>query len=456
MYYLAIDIGASSGRHVLGELREGKLKTEEVYRFSNGMKASFNALTWDIDELFNGVVDGLKACSDLNKIPSFVAIDTWGVDFVLLDKCNEPIQPVYAYRDLRTLGTPEEFDRIISRKELYARTGIQSLNFNSIYQLYVDKKCGRLNEARHFLMIPDFLSYKLTGFIANEYTNATTGSLINARNKDWDYELMGTIGIDPEIFKPLSKPATVLGRFTPEIERLVGFSAEVVHAGSHDTASAVAACPVDDGTVYISSGTWSLIGTENAEPILDFSASEAGFTNEGGIEYRYRFLENVMGMWLFQNIRKDVEKKLSYDEMMRLAKESKYEKLIDLNSQMFLAPPNMSEAIRNYLGEPDLPLEDILKSVYLSLANTYSDAVKTIESLSKKSIDNIFIVGGGSKDAYLNYLTASMTGKRVLTGLKEGTATGNILAQIMYHEKINLDQARQIVRNSISIKETMA
>lgn len=452
-YYLAVDIGASSGRHILGCLQNGKLQLEEIYRFENGMVEQNGSLTWDIDVLENNVVAGIKKCGEIGKIPSFVAIDTWGVDYVLLDKYKNPIKPVYAYRDSRTVGIPEKIDGIISRKDLFGRTGIQSINFNTIYQLYADKLSGRLDSAEHFLMIPDYLSYKLTGVMANEYTNATTGALVDANTNDWDYELIDMLGFDRKMFLPLSKPAMLLGGFSADIEREVGFNASVVHAPSHDTASAVAACPIDDKSVYISSGTWSLIGSENKTPTLDFAASEAGFTNEGGVEYRYRFLENIMGMWLFQNIRRNLDKKYTYDEMMNMAVASNYDKLINPNDSSFTAPDSMVAAIRNYLGEPELPLGDLLKSVYLSLANSYNTAVKTIESLSNKQIENIFIVGGGSKDKYLNELTAKITGKKVIVGLDEATATGNILSQIMYSENIGLDSARQIVRNSFNIRE---
>ena len=453
MYYLAIDIGASSGRHILGSVENGKLKLEEIYRFENGMINVRDSLIWDIEALRSNIIAGIKKCAEIGKIPETVAIDTWGVDYVLLDKNKKVITPVFAYRDNRTNGIPEQVDGIISRKDLFARTGIQSINFNTVYQLYADKLLGRLFDAEYFMMMPDYFQYCLTGVMANEYTNATTGALVNAETHDWDYELMDTLGIPRKLFLPVSRPATGLARFSAEIEKEVGFSAQVVHAPSHDTASAVAACPIDDKSVYISSGTWSLIGAENINPTLGFEASEAGFTNEGGVEYRYRFLENIMGMWLFQNIRKNLNKKYTYDEMMNMAMQSDYDKLINPNDSSFTAPQSMVEAIREYLGDKDLPIGDILKSVYLSLANSYDTAVKTIEKLSNKKIENIFIVGGGSKDSYLNELTARVTGKKVVIGLEEATATGNLLSQIMYKQNIDLNTARQIVKDSFDIRE---
>ncbi len=455
MYYLAIDLGASSGRHILGSIENGKLLLEEIYRFDNGIKNENGTLVWDIEYLTNEVINGIAECKKLGKIPSTVAIDTWGVDYVLLDDNEKEILPVVAYRDSRTEGIPEKVDKIIPREELFSRTGIQAINFNTVYQLYCDKQSGKLNNAKHFLMIPDYLSFKLTGIMANEYTNATTGSLVNAKTKNWDEVLIGKLGFNKELFLPLSLPATKLGNLSKEIKERVGFDATVIHAPSHDTASAVAACPIDDKSVYISSGTWSLIGTENKTPILDFGASQNGFSNEGGVEYRFRFLENIIGMWFFQNIRKNLDKKYTYDEMMEMAINSKYDKLINPSDSSFLAPENMVKAVRTYLGDDNLPISDVLKSVYLSLAHSYDDAVKTIEKYSNKKIDNILIVGGGSKDKYLNALTSEITGKKVLTGLSEGTAIGNLLSQVMYSNNINLDEARKIVKNSFDIKEAV-
>ena len=454
-YYLAVDIGASSGRHILGSTENGKLVLEEIYRFENALKEEDGNLTWDTECLTQIVINGIAKCKEIGKIPETVAIDTWGVDYVLLDQNKNELKPTFAYRDSRTNGIPEKTESIISSQDLFKRTGIQQINFNTIYQLYCDKVSGKLDSAKHFMMIPDYLSYRLTGIIANEYTNATTGGLVNTETCDWDYELIEKFGFNKDLFLPLSLPATKLGEFSEEIVKTVGFNATVVHAPSHDTASAVAACPIDGKSAYISSGTWSLIGTENKEPVLDFTAHQSGFTNEGGVEYRYRFLENIMGMWLFQNIRKNLNKKYTYDQMMQMAMESDYKQLINPNDSSFVAPENMITAIRTYLGDAELPLGDVLKSVYLSLANSYDTAIKTIEKYSNKKIENILIVGGGSKDKYLNKLTSQITGKRVLTGLSEGTATGNLLSQIMFCEKINLDKAREIIKNSFEIKEAI-
>ncbi len=449
--YLAIDIGASSGRHILGSVENGKIVLTEIYRFENGIKDENGTLVWDIQHLVNEVIRGVARCKEIGKIPSTVAIDTWGVDYVLLDKNKKEILPVVSYRDSRTDKVQDEVAQIISQQELYAKTGIQKQNFNTIYQLYCDKKSGKLDNAEYFLMIPDYLSFKLTDVIKNEYTNATTTGMVNAETKLWDKDIIERLDLPKHLFNELNTPCSLIGNFTKEIQDYVGFDSTVIFAPSHDTASAVAACPIDDNSVYISSGTWSLIGVESLKPIVNTESQKANFSNEGGIDYRFRFLKNYMGMWLFQNIRKNLDKKYTYDEMMHMAQSSTCVKYFDVNDESLVAPDNMLTAVNNLIG--DLPLADTLSCVYHSLARSYKNAVDEIEKSADKTIDNIFIVGGGSKDSYLNKLTAQYTGKRVVTGLSEATATGNLLSQIMYDKKISLAKARDIVKNSFDIKE---
>ena len=450
-YCLAIDMGASSGRHILGFIENGKLKLEEIYRFENGIIDIDGTLCWDIEKLFEEIKNGLKECKKLGKIPDTVAIDTWGVDYVLLDKDKKEILPAVAYRDPRTLHIPEEIDKIIPRKELYERTGIQATNYNSIYQLYCDKKSGKLNDAEYFLMMPEYFSFKLTGEIRNEYTLSTTGGLVNTKTFERDEEILEKLGIPKKIFTPLSMPGTVVGNLSDEVKEELGFDTTVILCASHDTASAVAACSVGDNGIYISSGTWSLIGTENTQPVTCEKAMNSGFTNEGGVEHRYRFLENIMGMWLLQNIRKNLDKKYTYDEMMQMAMESDFTERVNPNAEDFLAPESMIEAIRNYLNKPELPIGDVINCVYHSLAKAYDDAVKVIEEISNKQIDIINIVGGGCQDSYLNTLTEKYTGKKVIAGPVEATAAGNIMVQLMYlDENLDLINARQLIKNSFS------
>lgn len=452
-YYLAIDIGASSGRHILGSIDNGKLCLEEIYRFENNINVSEEGLTWDIDSLFSEVVSGIAKCKELDKIPTSIAIDTWGVDYVLLDENEKELLPVFAYRDSRTAGVPTSEEFPIKYEELYSITGIQIQPFNTVYQLWCDAKSGKVAKAKHFLMMPEYLSYKLTGKMRNEYTNASTTSMVNAKSKQWDDEIIEKIGVNKEIFLPLSLPGTEVGALKADISERVGFESTVVLAPSHDTASAVAACPIDDKSVYISSGTWSLMGTENLVPILTDEARKANLSNEGGAEYRFRFLKNIMGMWLFQNVRKNTNKKYSYDEMMKMAMDSNFDVIIDVNDPSLVAPESMIDAVNKLAGNETLPLGDTLACIYNSLAETYANTVAQIEKITGKAIDNIFIVGGGSKDAYLNQLTGMRTGKSVVIGLGEATATGNLISQIMKDEGISLVEARKIIRNSFEIKE---
>ena len=452
-YHLAIDIGASSGRHILGYIENGKLHLEEIHRFENYITNQNGTLVWDIEHLVNEVKKGIAKCKEVGKIPCTVAIDTWGVDYVLLDESKQEIMPAVSYRDSRTNRVINKVESIISAEELYLKTGIQKQNFNTIYQLYADKLSGRLEDAKHFLMIPAYLSYKLTGIIKNEYTNATTTGMVNADTKQWDYEIIDKLSLPKHLFGTLDTPCTVIGNFTKEMQDYAGFDSTVIFAPSHDTASAVCACPIDDNSVYISSGTWSLIGVESLNPIVNEKSMAANFANEGGIDYRFRFLKNYMGMWLFQNVKKNLNNEFSYDDMMRLAMQSKRFEMIDTNAPDFLAPENMINAIRSYLKNESMPIEVVINSVYHSLAQSYKNAIDEIEKLAGKTIDNVFIVGGGSKDTYLNKLTAQYTGKKVVTGLSEATATGNLLSQIMYDKKISLAQARDIVKNSFDIKE---
>lgn len=450
-YYIAVDIGASSGRHLLSHIENGKLVLEEIYRFENNLVKSKDGLVWDIENLFSNVLNGIKKCKEIGKIPKSIAIDTWGVDYVLLDENKNEIKPCFCYRDSRTSAVIDEVESLVSPTELYAKTGIQKQNFNTIYQLYADKKNNRLKNAKYFLMMPEYLSFKLTGVCKNEYTNATTTGLVNANAKTWDADIIYALGLTEVPFLPLSLPSSHVGFLSEDIQKAVGFNCAVLFAPSHDTASAVCACPMADNDLYISSGTWSLIGTEITEPILNDSARKLNFTNEGGIDYRFRFLKNYMGMWLFQNIRRNLNKKLSYDDMMNLAKNCGEYKYFDVNNSMLVAPKNMLEAIGKLINNDDLGL--ILNSAYHSLAKSYSEAVTEIETVTGKRFNSIHIVGGGCQDVYLNALTRDYTGKSVTAGPIEATATGNIISQIISDKKISLATARKIVKKSFDIKE---
>ena len=453
-YYLAIDIGASSGRHILGSLENGKLVTEEIYRFDNNITNLNGSLVWDIEALTKEVKNGICKCREIGKIPYSVAIDTWGVDYVLLDGDKNIIPPVYSYRDSRTDGMIEKVEKIISAEEHYKRTGIQKINFNTVYQLYADKLAGRLDRAEHFMMIPAYLSYCLTGKIKNEYTNLTTTGFVNVNIYSRDTHITDVLGIKSDIFGEVLMPGDVIGEFTDDMQALAGFNAKVIFCPSHDTASAVASSPVKGNDVYISSGTWSLIGIENKAPVVSDAAMQANFTNEGGIEHRFRFLKNYMGMWLLQSIRRALNKSMTYDEMMEAAMNSGAYSYIDVNAREFVAPDNMIEAIRAYLGKPDMPLGEVINSVYHSLARSYKAAVSEIEKISGTTSESIHIVGGGSKDKYLNSLTAEYTGKSVTAGPVEATALGNIISQFAADDpSYTVDSLRELVKKSFDIDE---
>ncbi|MBR2615950.1 MAG: rhamnulokinase [Clostridia bacterium] len=451
--YLAVDIGASSGRHILGHLDSGKIVLEEIYRFENYLKEENGSLVWDTEALFFHVKEGLRRCKQCGKVPRSVAIDTWGVDYVLLDEKKNPLLPVYAYRDGRCERGAAAVGEILPDPALYRISGIQKQSFNTVYQLYCDKESGRLARARHFLMMPEYLSFRLCGRMANEYTNASTTNLLDAEKKEWSPEILNALGLPTALFLPPSLPGTSLGHFTEELQEELGFDAEVLLAPSHDTASAVAAIPLGENDVYISSGTWSLVGTENLRPVTTPEAEKANFTNEGGVEGRFRFLKNIMGMWIFQSIRRELDGAYSYDEMMHLAEKSTFCETFDPTSSTLLAPKSMLGAIRSLLGRPELPLGDVLSSAYHSLAASYKRTVEEIEAICQKKVSAIHIVGGGSRDAHLNRLTAEATGKRVFTGLSEATALGNLLSQIMKDQGLTLSEARQIVKCTFTIKE---
>ncbi len=453
-YHLAVDIGASSGRHILGWTEDGILKTKEIYRFENGLKRCGDVLAWDIENLEFQVKTGIKKCADEGIFPATVAIDTWGVDYVLLDKDKQIISPVYCYRDSRTEKAIDEVYSIISKDTLYQITGIQEQAFNTIFQLYCDKKSGRLDNAEYFMMMPAYLSYCLTGKIENEFTEASTSGMLDAKTGGWSKDIIDSLGLPERLFKPLMMPGQRLGSFSNEFKAYAGFDADVVFCASHDTGSAVAACPLEKNGLYISSGTWSLIGMELYNPVLKTEADKAGFSNEGGVNRTTRFLKNYMGMWLLQNIRRNINKEKTYDEMMYLAQESGEYEYFDVHAQCLVAPENMIDAIRGLLKKPDMPLGVVINSVYHSLAKSYKQAVENIEKLTGEEVAAIHIVGGGCQDKYLDRLTSEYTGKTVTAGPVEATAIGNLIAQIMsVNPGYTIEDARELVRLSFAIQE---
>jgi len=458
-YFLAIDIGASSGRHILGHFKDGKIRLEEIYRFENSIKIKDNKLCWDLKAIFDNILNGLKKCKELNKIPKSLGIDTWGVDFILLDSENKIIGDSVSYRDSRTQGMDTEVQKYISDSELYAKTGIQKQIFNTIYQLMAIKTQNpeHINKAESFLMIPDYLNFLLTGVKTNEYTNATTTGLVNAKSKDWDRGIINCLGFPKKLFVGLSMPKTIVGELKEDIKNKVGFNCQVILPATHDTGSAFLAVPArDENAVFISSGTWSLIGVENSVPITNEESRRLNFTNEGGFDYRFRYLKNIMGLWIIQSIRKDLGKKYSFAELEEMAEKSSFDSIIDVNDQRFLSPHNMIDAVKSYLTDTRKPtpanLGELMQCVYKSLATSYNDSIQSLKKITKRDFTSINIVGGGSRDKYLNKLTAKITGLPVFAGPGEGTALGNIIVQMMaFGVMPDLKTARESIVRSFDI-----
>ncbi|MEE0946486.1 MAG: rhamnulokinase [Acutalibacteraceae bacterium] len=459
-YYLAIDLGASSGRHILAHFEDEKIVLEEIHRFKNGFEEKNGSLCWDTARLFNEILIGMKKCAELNKIPESVAIDTWGVDFVLLDKNDNIVGDSVSYRDSRTNGMDSELCKIISEEELYARTGIQKQLFNTSYQLMSIKLNNPeyFKEAVTFLFIPEYLTFLLSGKKASEYTIASTSQLLNAENRDWDYELIEKMGIPKEIFCPIHRPGTVVGDLTPEVAKVVGYNAKVILTAAHDTASAIAALPTQqDNTLYISSGTWSLLGTESMYPICNKESMDANFTNEGGYDYRFRFLKNIMGLWMMQSVRKEWHEEVGFGEISNMARNESITSCVDPQNNVFFAPKSMINAIKDEcrLTGQQVPetLGEIAKVIYNSLSKCYAQAIGQIEAITGINYPHIAIVGGGSQDSYLNKLTAKASGKKVSAGPTEATAMGNLIIQMMALGDIaDLKSARKFVENSFDIK----
>lgn len=460
-YYLAIDIGASSGRHILSWMEDGKMKMQEVYRFYNGMEECGGHLCWDVKRLFGEILAGMKECSKIGKIPAMMGIDTWAVDYVLLDKDERVLGDTYAYRDSRTEGMDEEVYRRISLEALYGRTGIQKQMFNSIYQLMAHKiqQPELLEKAETFLMIPDYFNFLLTGVKRQEYTNATTTQLVNAKTNDWDMELIRDLGYPEHIFLPIAMPGTILGGLTEEMQRKVGFDCKVVLPATHDTGSAVMAVPsLSDDTLYISSGTWSLMGTELKKADCSSRSMEDNFTNEGGYDLRYRYLKNIMGLWMIQSVRKELAPEEGFGSICQQAAKETISSIVDANDDRFLAPKNMTKEVQKACEETNQPVPEgiyqVAAVIYNSLAKCYAKTVEEIEECTGVTYPGIHIVGGGANADYLNRLTAAATGKRVYAGPTEATAIGNIMAQMMADGVLkDLMAARNVVMDSFDIQQ---
>ena len=418
---LAIDIGASSGRHIVGWMADGVLQTEEVYRFPNGVVEAEGHLTWDIDALLEHVKKGIaRARERFGKIDS-LSIDTWGVDYVLL-RGDEEVRPCYAYRDSRTESVIAKVHEKISFTRLYRHTGIQFQPFNTIYQLYADKLAGRLEGVTDFLMIPEYLMYKLCGVKAHEYTNATTGGMVSAETGAYDGAILDALELPRRLFGTLSQPGTLIGEYE---------GIKVLLCATHDTGSAVEGIDMAEDAPYISSGTWSLLGVKTPSPITDAASELANWSNEGGVGYN-RYQKNIMGMWLINRLRDELCPDKPFGEIVAAAEASRFEETVDANASAFLAPESMKAAFDAALRTAPQSTGDYFRCAYRSLALCYMNAIQELQHNTGRHYDSIYIVGGGAKNAFLNALTEKASGKKVIALPIEATAIGNLKIQMQF------------------------
>ena len=416
--HLAVDIGASSGRHIVGWQENGEVRTEEVFRFPNGVQEEDGHLIWDIGYLEARVREGIdKALKDYPL--ESLSIDTWGVDYVLMNKDRE-ILPVYAYRDDRTKEVIEEVHSLFPFEKLYEHTGCQFQPFNTIYQLYDDKKRGRLDQATDFLMIPEYLMYKLTGVRKKEFTNATTTGMIDHDTLEFDRQIIASLGLPEHLFPKLSQPKETVGQYK---------GVKVVLCATHDTGSAVEGIPMKGNELYISSGTWSLLGVKTEHPLTDDDSRKANYSNEGGINYN-RYQKNIMGMWIVNELRRGLCPDTDFKTIVRKAEESSYDEVLDANDPSLLAPEDMKEAFDSLLKEKPADIGDYFRCAFRSLALSYKEAIAELEHNTGKSYSKLYIVGGGAKNQFLNRLTEEAAGKEVIALPIEATALGNLKVQM--------------------------
>ncbi len=417
--YLAIDIGASSGRHIVGWREGGEVKTKEVYRFPNGVSERDGHLTWDVDALLGHVKEGIDKALDQFGAPDSFSIDTWGCDYVLLQEAAA-VWPCHAYRDGRTESVIPAVHEKVPFTELYAHTGCQFQPFNTVYQLCDDLARGRLEGITDFLMAPEYLMWKLTGVKAKEYTNATTTGLVSAQTGEFDLELVEKLGLPARLFPRLQQPGTAVGEYQ---------GVKAVLCATHDTASAVEGIPMDGEQLYISSGTWSLLGVKTPKPLTDEKSMAANYSNEGGVGYN-RYQKNIMGMWIVNRLRDELCPDKPFPDIVAEAEASAFDGVVDANAQAFLAPESMKAAFDGALDTKPQSVGDYFRCAYRSLAISYRDAIRELEANTGRTYEKLYIVGGGAKNGFLNRLTEEATGKTVIALPIEATALGNLKIQM--------------------------
>ncbi|MDR1672035.1 MAG: rhamnulokinase [Bacteroidales bacterium] len=460
--FIAFDLGATSGRAIVGTLSDGKIAMEEISRFPNGIIAVGEHFHWDILGIYEILKNSLKTCAQMGKYtPESIGIDTWGVDFGFLAEDGSLLGEPYAYRDPHTNGIIEEYFKLVPREKVYGLTGIQFLQFNSIFQLYALKRnnSSLLKAAKDLLFMPDLLNYLFTGIKKAEFTIASTSQMLNPKTMKWAPELFDAFGAPVSLMQDIVLPGTVIGSLTDAIAKETGIGKiPVIAVAAHDTGSAIAAVPAEgENWAYLSSGTWSLMGIETRKALIDKETEAMNFTNEGGVEGTFRFLKNITGMWLLEQCRKEwaVQKDYSYGELVDLAKaEQSFRSFVDSDAPDFMNPENMVEAIAGYCQRTGQVVPDsigqFVRCIFESLALKYRYTLEQLKRVSPHPIEKLHVIGGGAKNAYLCQFTANSINIPVVAGPAEGTAMGNLLVQAMALGYLkSLADIREVVRNSV-------
>ena len=458
-HFVAIDLGATSGRVILATISGGKIEMEEVHRFPDTIIQMQGHFYWDLPAIYKSVVEGLRKVAERGVKVESIGIDTWGVDFAFFGKDGELLRLPYCYRDPHTVGAPDEFFKRMPRKELYEKTGIQIMNFNSVFQLDTLRRngCSAMAAADKILFIPDALAYLLTGEQITEYTIASTAQMIDPRTKQWDADILSLLGLTPEYFGPITMPGEQIGVLTEEVQSLTGFGAvSVVAVASHDTGSAVAGTQLEgDDAAYLSSGTWSLMGIESQEPIISERSFALNFTNEGGIEGTIRVLKNICGMWLLERSRTEWAE-MNYGDLIAAAEKAEpFRSLINPDAACFANPKSMTEAIKKYCIATSQPVPEsvgeFVRCIFESLALRYRQVVDMLNEFSPKPLSRMYVIGGGARNNLLNQYTANATGLHVETGSAEATALGNVMMQAKWAGVVDsIVQMRAMIAASLA------
>lgn len=458
--YFAVDLGATSGRTILGSFVDGELKLEEVNRFANQLIEVQGHYYWDIYELYRNIIEGLKIVASRGVKVTSIGIDTWGVDFVLVGKDGHFLRQPYAYRDPHTVDAPQKFFERVPGKRVYELTGIQVMNFNSLFQLDTLRRNhdSALAAANKILFMPDALSYMLTGEMVTEYTIASTAQIVNAHTRKLEPELLKAVGLTEENFGRFVYPGERVGVLSKDVQRQTGLGeVPVIAVAGHDTASAVAAVPaLGENFAYLSSGTWSLMGIETEAPVINKETEALNFTNEGGVEGTIRLLKNICGMWLLERCRGEWGE-CSYPELIAEAQAAEpFRSIINPDAGVFANPANMEEAIRQYCRDSGQPVPEtraqIVRCIFESLALRYREVLDNLRKLTSRSLSSLHVIGGGSRNDLLNQFTANSTGVTVYAGPSEATAIGNVMIQAMATGAASgIAEMRKMINRSIPL-----